>query len=91
MQTISRLLKVIENATHKSFKQNLNELIIKKVHLKYTARYDSNNHQQYMVKGYKLKIISTNISIQQLSINTMVLEIYTYLQMIWQSLLINSE
>ncbi|MCD8860865.1 beta-lactamase family protein [Mammaliicoccus sciuri] len=49
------LAKVIENATHKSFKQNLNELIIKKVHLKYTARYDSNNHQQYMVKGYKLK------------------------------------
>lgn len=49
------IAKVIENATHKSFKQNLNELIIKKVHLKYTARYDSNNHQQYMVKGYKLK------------------------------------
>lgn len=49
------IAKVIENATHKSFKQNLNELIIKKVHLKYTARYDSNNRQQYMVKGYKLK------------------------------------
>ncbi|MFY2151688.1 serine hydrolase domain-containing protein [Mammaliicoccus sciuri] len=48
------IAKVIENATHKSYKQNLNELIINKAHLKYTARYDSINHQQYMVKGYKV-------------------------------------
>ncbi|RIO17872.1 class A beta-lactamase-related serine hydrolase [Mammaliicoccus sciuri] len=49
------IAKVIENATHKSYKQNLNELIINKAHLKYTARFDSINHQQYMVNGYKLK------------------------------------
>lgn len=48
------IAKIIENATHKTYTQNLNELIINKAHLKYTARYDSIHHQQYMVKGYKL-------------------------------------
>ncbi|WP_016911280.1 serine hydrolase domain-containing protein [Mammaliicoccus vitulinus] len=47
------IAKVIENATKKSFEENLNELIIKKAHLKYTARYTSAKHSKYMVNGYK--------------------------------------
>lgn len=49
------IAKVIENATKKSYAQNLNELIINKAHLKYTARYDAITQQEFMVKGYKFK------------------------------------
>nr|WP_263313770.1 serine hydrolase domain-containing protein [Mammaliicoccus sp. Marseille-Q6498] len=47
------LAKVIENVTHKSFAKNLKERIIDKVNLKYTSRFNSTDHQKYLVKGYK--------------------------------------
>ncbi|MDT3995073.1 serine hydrolase domain-containing protein, partial [Mammaliicoccus fleurettii] len=62
------LAKVIEVATKKTFEENLNELILNKAHLKYTSRYDSIEHKQYMAKGYK-SIHNQNIYVQPMNLD----------------------
>lgn len=62
------LAKIIETATNKTFEENLNELILNKAHLKHTSRYNSVEHKQYMVKGYK-SINNQNIYVQPLNLD----------------------
>lgn len=47
------LSKVIEEVTHKSYTQNLNDRLIKPYNLEYTARYNNLNFKKYMAVGYK--------------------------------------